>query len=439
MSIADAADDESEFDDAYPISDLENLEGHLQELNNRKEISLPEFLPMKEGQMIQVLREHFKDNVTFISLVLNYFFPNKYIFYRVSKLEEEIFEGLKFLSDVITDFASLSPIGRTGFDRYLALNEALLNFGDKKWPDIDVRQLQNRLQWFLYDGVGALFWTNSNYSHYWIMGTQEQYFEELDSENEINWSGRKEMREGDLVFMYRMSPRKAITALYRVKDEPKFNPFTGWDGFWVDLEKVCDIADVTFAQMGRDPVFSQWGLVRSHFQGVVTDPIPAVVYNRLLDEIPLAVRQEHELVPEPVLEVGNSGQYTSETDFEQKVIEPLIKQWGFQYHTQHTCQFYYGGQQQSCRVDFYVTDGGRPLTLFENKLRIINEKELKAALEQGKSYALQLGLSSFVIASPESLWVYSLVRNKEKLERKFSSDRLSEHHEEIKSLLLQLR
>jgi hypothetical protein len=96
-----------EVEDHYPITDLEILENHLYELNGRKEIFLPESLPTKADQMIPLLRQHFNDNVTFVSLVLNFFFPNKYIFYRVSKLEEEIFEGLAFLSEAIPEFASL--------------------------------------------------------------------------------------------------------------------------------------------------------------------------------------------------------------------------------------------------------------------------------------------------------------------------------------------
>jgi hypothetical protein len=169
------------------------------------------------------------------------------------------------------------------------------------------------------------------------MGTREEYFESLDSEDEINWSARKEMQEGDLVFMYRMSPRKAITALYKVKENPVFDPFGSWDGFWVNLEKICDIPDITFAQMDRDPILSQWGFVRSHFQGVMNESMTAAIYNRLLERIPLAVRQEHKLEPAPVAAIGYSGQFTSEREFEQKVIEPLLRQWGFQYKPQYSC------------------------------------------------------------------------------------------------------
>jgi len=79
--------------------------------------------------MIPILRKHFKDNVTFISAMLHHYFPKQYFFYRVSKLEKEIFKGLEFFKEVVPEFAGLRfpGVSRTGFDRYLKLNEALLN------------------------------------------------------------------------------------------------------------------------------------------------------------------------------------------------------------------------------------------------------------------------------------------------------------------------
>ena len=45
-------------------------------------------------------REHLRGNVTLISLVLHDRFPKEYLFYRVSKLEDEIFDGIeKHLED----------------------------------------------------------------------------------------------------------------------------------------------------------------------------------------------------------------------------------------------------------------------------------------------------------------------------------------------------
>jgi uncharacterized protein YutE (UPF0331/DUF86 family) len=62
------------------------LEEALRELNNRQENPLPASLPKSPEKMVPVLREHFKDKVTFISLVLSHHFPEKYLFSRVFKV-----------------------------------------------------------------------------------------------------------------------------------------------------------------------------------------------------------------------------------------------------------------------------------------------------------------------------------------------------------------
>ena len=84
-----------------------------------------------------------------------------------------------------------------------------------------------------------------------------------------------------------------------------------------------------------------------------------------------------------------------------------------------------------------MSDGEGPVTLFENKFRIINDRDLAPVIDQAKSYALLLGLPSFVVASPEGMRFYSLNRNQEKL-IKLPADKV-DWEEEIKSLLLKLR
>lgn len=445
------------------------LEAALCELNNNREIALPASIPGDPDQAILPLREHFKHNVTLVSLVLNHHFPRDFLFYRVSRLEEEIFEGLDFLSEIVPDFElPFSRVGRKGFERYLRLNAALLSFVRAHWPDLS--NPQARLAAFLYQGLGLLFLEKSEYNRYWIMATRKDYFQALDEDKTIEWSGRKEMKQGDLVFMYRTAPRKAITGIYRVeaqdrsgaigtkqrrwlldrllqpaKEAPqqeagiRFDIWGAWDGFWVDLARVGAVEDITFAAMRADPVLSQWKLVRRQFQWTVTEPIPHSIYNRLLEKIPEPTRQEYELQPEPVAEVGGSGQFTSEAEFEEKIIVPLLKRWEFKYQAQHPCVFRFGSQDHRGRVDFLVSDERGRLTLFEDKFRIHNDHHLESAVAQAKSYALMLGLPSFVVAAPEGFWLYSLRQNVEQLELNVPGDALAEHEEELRSQILRSR
>lgn len=449
-------DTEKQADRYYDYGSIKKfkLEDSLHELNNRREITLPPSLPKTPGKMIPVLRKHFKNNVTLISLVLNHYFPKQYFFYRVSKLEKEIFEGFEFFSEIIPEFRfRFSGVGGKGFGRYLELNETLLKFAYTVWPKLKKPQI--RLAYFLYQGFGSLFLEKNDYNRYWVMATQEQYFDELDTrDKEVLWSGRKEIQPGDLVFVYRTAPRKAITDILRVKDEPFFDPWGAWDGFWVNLEKVCAIEDISFAEMKQDSVINQWSTVRKNFQGTVTEPIPHIVYNELLKKIDEAIRIKFNLEPEPISAPKAtstdqrptmatsklSGQFTSEAEFEEKVIGPLLRRrWGFKCETQYPRRFRVGSQNHHCLVDFYVSDEKGPLTLFEDKLRILNDKDLKPAVDQAKSYALLLGLPSFVVASPEGMWLYSLEKDKEKLVEQVSVGEPRDQEEEFRSQLLKLR
>jgi hypothetical protein len=412
------------------LEDLRSLGG--------EKISLPSSLPSTPGRMISRLRSHFKDNVTLISRVLNFYFPEQFLFYRVSKLEEEIFLGFDFFSSIVPELDFPFPrVGRKGFERYLAVNDALLTCFKCGYPDL--KNPQARIAWFLYEGLGHLFLEESDHRRYWVQVTGEDYFETLDSDDDLNWSARKGVRADDLVFIYRTAPRKAITDVFEVTDDSYFDPWGRWDGFWMDMSRVCRIKDIPFAELKNDRVLGEWGAVRKRFQGIVVESVPPSIYNRLLEKIPKDLRTHHELEPEPTAGEGLSGSFANEADFAGQVIEPLLRQWGFRFEKEYRSRFFVGSQAIYGRIDFLVSDGRGPITLFENKRKILDEKALNLAMEQGKSYALMLGLPSFVVASPEGLWIYSLSRNRTKLEKHISTDDLKTEDGQIRSTLLNLR
>ncbi len=329
-----------------------------------------------------------------------------------------------------------NKLGTKNFNGYLELNKILLNLAHEQWPDL--KSPQKRISFFLYQGLANLFLEKSDYNRYWIMATKEEYFKTLEAHSEIIWSGRKEMQQGDLVFMYRTAPEKAITDIFRVMDDPGFDPWFPW-GFRVNLERLSTIKDITFSDMRDDSVIGQWSIIKRQFQGVMTEPVPHSIYNQLLEKLPEYIKKKFDLRPEPVAKVGYSGQYASELEFEEEFIVPLLKRWGFQYQYQYPQIFHVGSQKHHCRVDFYVSDEKGHLTLFEDKLRIMNDIDLKLAVEQAKSYALMLGLSSFVVASPEGTWIYKLNKNQEELVKNFNSNEIQFHDAEIRRLFLDLR
>jgi len=364
------------------------------------------------------------------------------MFYRVSMLENEIFAGFKFFSDVYDKFQfKFYKIGqnRNSFDNYLMLNEAMHSFASDAWPDIKDKFIHKKINYFLYQGLGNLFLEKNDYNRYWIMATGETHFDSLDKEEEVIWSGRKEMQVNDLVFMYRQAPRKAIADVYFVSEPPYFDPYGGWGGFWVPLKKITPIRDITMVEMKHDEILGKWSFVKCSSQGVVTAPVPYSVYNRLLDLIGKDICEKHELAHEPVAKTVSSGQYASEEEFEDDVLEPLLRHWDFKFQRQYPCYFTIGSQYHTCFVDFIVHDEKGTITLFENKLEILNEAKLQEAVLQAKSYSLLLGINNFVVASPEGFWIYKLERNNESLVENISSDEFKEKEETMRNLILKLR
>ncbi len=419
----------------------------LSGINSGRDISLPLVVTSKdivdEGAVISILKETFKNNISNISLTLNYLYPQKYLFYRVSFLENEIFAGFKFFSQIYEKFQfSFSKIGhnKNSFENYLILNEALLSFSHDTWPNLeDPKSIQKRINYFLFDVLAPLFFDKNNYNRYWILVSSPKDFSSLDNEIETTWSGRKEMQIGDLVFMYRQSPRKAITEIYKVSGKPYFDAYLGWGGFYVPLRKITSIRDITMIEMKHDLVLNNWSFVKAQSQGVTAGTIPYSIYNRLLEKIGKEVYERLGLSPESIGQEATSGTYSSEEEFEDKIIEPLLKHWRLKFKRQYPCYFTVGSQYHTCYVDFIIQDEKGDLTLFEDKLEIVNESQLKKAVLQAKSYSLLLGMKSFVVASPEGFWIYRVERNQEILLNNIKTNKLDECEELMRNLIIKIR
>ena len=404
------------------------------EVNKRKELPLPT-CDLHNDSTVDNLRKEYNDNVAIVSAILNIISPDKYFFYNPLTFENELFEGVQFFSDVVPEFEALEfdkvGSGKRRFDNYLKLNKSLFDLANRLWPDIQCPYYH--ISFLLYDCIGSLFIEYSDYNRYWIIAASEDGFEVLNKEEKIGWSGKKGMQQGDKVFVYKTSPVSAITDIFEVEQEPYFDQVSSWGGFWVDIKRICKIPPIAFSEMRKDPVLSDWWVVKKQFTGTITDPVSFSIYNRFLELIPDDIKIKHQLKPEPVAEHGVSGMFDSEHDFEDKVVTPLLKRFDIKYDRQHTCRFYAGTQTVKGRVDYVLYRKNKPYTLIENKLRIINDVELQKAVNQAKSYALQLGVERFVVASPEGYWFYSLKLNKEELVERVPGDQASGAEELLSS------
>ncbi|MDP6361445.1 MAG: hypothetical protein QF473_40420, partial [Planctomycetota bacterium] len=98
-------------------------------------------------------------------------------------------------------------------------------------------------------------------------------------------SGNKEVQEGDLIFIYQARPISALTHIYEVSGDPYFDPFGGWNGFWMEIAPVSEIPNFPIQEMRTDPILGNWGTVKKNFTGTVTEPVPHRIYNAILDRL----------------------------------------------------------------------------------------------------------------------------------------------------------
>lgn len=87
-------------------------------------------------------------------------------------------------------------------------------------------------------------------------------------------------------------------------------------------------------------------------------------------------------------------------------------------------------------IDHLVSDSEGRLTLFENKRQLSNPVKREEAVEQARSYALELKLPSFIVAAPQGLWLYRLWQGQQHLHKRYAIADLSQHQA---SILLYLR
>ncbi|MDB6146544.1 MAG: hypothetical protein JWO45_208 [Spartobacteria bacterium] len=395
-------------------------------------------LPKSAAKAFEILKQRPDWNVSMTSRVLAEYFPDDFLFYRVGQLEPEIFAGFEYFRDTEPCFDfDFSSVGADGYDRYQVLSQQMLDYGRHVWPETDAYTRQRRLICLMYDQIARLFLKPSDFDRYWLMVSQQDSFDCIDDDGSVTWSGRKEIKRGDIVFFYETSPVSAITKVGRVVEDHVYYP-NDWWGLFAKVDGLQPVQSIPFSAMRQDEILGQWGAIRKQLQGVRTEPIPHLYYNRLLEFLNEDDKRAFDLKAEQLEATPSSGKYTSEKEFEDKVLVPLLKELAFQFDRQVSCKFSFGaGAEYRGRADFVVQDSAGDLTLVESKLRLL-KSDLGAAKQQALSYALFLGLPSFILAAPEGLWVYSIDRHVPTLVEHFEGVQGMPKHE-LRQLLLKLR
>lgn len=224
------------------------------------------------------------------------------------------------------------------------------------------------------------------------------------------WGGNLEIRRGDILLMYLLSPRSAIHSIWRALSDGFVDPFFHYHDA-VAVGAMVKTKPVTFQEIKQDPTLSQKGLIRANLQGASGDPFSVEEYNAIL-RIMANKGQDITILPklEP-LYYPDAERINNERDVERFLVEPLLAKLGYTEDDWIRQMPVKMGRGERFYPDYAfgaVTKRGEESAemVLEAKYRISTRKELREAFYQAKSYALRLRAQRIVLCAIDGVWMF---------------------------------
>jgi len=236
-----------------------------------------------------------------------------------------------------------------------------------------------------------------------------------DATVKYRWGGNLEIRRGDILLMYTLSPRSCIHSIWRAMSDGFADPFYHYHNA-VAIGSMVKTKPVTFQEMKNDPILSQKGLIRANLQGSSGDPFSVEEYEAILD-IMEGKGQDLSVLPrlEP-LSYPDLAKISSERDVEKFLIEPLLEKLEYtenDWIRQMPIRMGRGERNYPDYAFGATIDRGEESArmVLEAKYRISMRRELREAFYQAKSYALRLQAERIVLCAVDGVWIFEYKRN----------------------------
>ena len=178
----------------------------------------------------------------------------------------------------------------------------------------------------------------------WFVATNDDFgeFESIDSHGpEVlgAWAINKRAKRGDIALMYCVSPRSAITSVYRIVEDAHFDPFGGWTGYRAKIAEKIAIPWIKFTEIKADSILKEWKLVKGNFQGLLQNEVPENCWLRLLEMIsdrdPAAGERLSQFrnAGKGTREIKVAGEKWSEKEVEDRFAIPVLERIGWKIGT----------------------------------------------------------------------------------------------------------
>lgn len=223
------------------------------------------------------------------------------------------------------------------------------------------------------------------------------------------WQGNSQTKIGDIILLYSLSPYSGLTAIFRAVSPTYYDPFSYYpERVWVGFPIV--IPTIHLSELKSNPVWKEKGLVKANMQGVNGRECTSDEYNAII-EILKSKNFDVSILPKlPFLDEPDFRNLSNERDVEITLLEPLLKRLGFDENDWLRQMTLRMGRNDRVFPDYALFANDRrgeesARFIWEAKYRIANERQLKDAFLQAKSYALRLGCDGFGLVALEGVWI----------------------------------
>ena len=234
------------------------------------------------------------------------------------------------------------------------------------------------------------------------------------------WNGNTDMRRGDVLLMYSITPHKRVHSIWRALADGFSDPFCRYyTTVWVS--QPIKTMPVTFKEMKNHPLLAKNAAIRTHMRGPDSGPFTLEEYEAILD-IMAAKGQDISDLPKPQrVSYLPSDKLQNERDVEVELIEPLLERLGYTSDDWLRQMRLRMGRGKHVYPDYAfgaVQKRGEESAamVLEAKFSISTNKELQEAYFQMRSYALRLQTKVAVLAAKEGVWVFPRKRGGFELE-----------------------
>lgn len=249
---------------------------------------------------------------------------------------------------------------------------------------------------------------------YFLGGSKwdSDFLDNAVKEDTMVWgAGSLNIHKGDILVMYCLAPRSYIHSIWRAMDDSYVNPFSP-HYYHIEIGYPILVPQITFHELKENVVFKNHPTIRGNMQGLNGRPIKTHDYFELKNLFSLKDRNfKIDSIPKlPVYERNNLN-INYESDVEEQLVEPLLKDLGFAENEWIRQMPLRMGRSTKYYPDYAILAKSKKgdekaKYILEAKFSISNNRQLEEAFLQASSYALRLQAEKIILADLDFVWVF---------------------------------